>query len=59
MQKPKTIAYLRVSTDDQDIEKNKFDILHLANEKGFELAPIQWFFRTLCESGSVEYLQAQ
>lgn len=29
----KTIAYLRVSTTDQDIEKNKADILHLANEK--------------------------
>ena len=30
---PKTIAYLRVSTIDQDLEKNKSDILHLANEK--------------------------
>lgn len=30
---PKTIAYLRVSTTDQDIEKNKSDILHLANDK--------------------------
>ena len=30
---PKTIAYLRVSTIDQDIEKNKADILHLANDK--------------------------
>lgn len=29
----KTIAYLRVSTIDQDIEKNKADILRLANEK--------------------------
>jgi DNA invertase Pin-like site-specific DNA recombinase len=29
----KTIAYLRVSTIDQDIEKNKAAILHLANEK--------------------------
>jgi DNA invertase Pin-like site-specific DNA recombinase len=28
-----TIAYLRVSTTDQDIEKNKADILHLANDK--------------------------
>jgi DNA invertase Pin-like site-specific DNA recombinase len=27
----KTIAYLRVSTLDQDIEKNKADILHFAN----------------------------
>jgi len=30
---PKTVAYLRVSTIDQDIEKNKNDILHLANDK--------------------------
>lgn len=29
----KTIAYLRVSTIDQDIEKNKDDILRLANSK--------------------------
>jgi len=28
---PKTVAYLRVSTVDQDIEKNRADILHLAN----------------------------
>ena len=33
MARPKTIAYLRVSTVDQDIEKNKSDILHLANDK--------------------------
>src|SRR5712692_9536244 len=30
---PKTIAYLRVSTIDQDIEKNKAAILDLANSK--------------------------
>ena len=30
---PKTIAYLRVSTIDQDIEKNKAAILALANQK--------------------------
>ena len=29
----KTFAYLRVSTIDQDLEKNKNDILRLANEK--------------------------
>lgn len=29
----KTTAYLRISTSDQDIEKNKSDILKLANEK--------------------------
>ncbi|BBP02284.1 recombinase family protein [Sulfuriferula nivalis] len=31
----KTIAYLRVSTLDQDIEKNKADILHFANDRNF------------------------
>src|SRR5688572_19159735 len=30
---PKTIAYLRVSTIDQDIEKNKAAILTLSNQK--------------------------
>ena len=31
--KPKTVAYLRVSTDGQDLEKNKFDIYQLVNTK--------------------------
>lgn len=31
----KTIAYLRVSTIDQDLENSKAAILHLANEKNF------------------------
>ena len=31
--KKQTIAYLRVSTQDQDLEKNKMDILLFANEK--------------------------
>jgi DNA invertase Pin-like site-specific DNA recombinase len=30
----KTVAYLRVSTTEQDVEKNKAQILHLANEHG-------------------------
>jgi DNA invertase Pin-like site-specific DNA recombinase len=30
---PRTIAYLRVSTLDQNLEKNKADILNLANDK--------------------------
>lgn len=30
---PQTIGYLRVSTEEQDLEKNKADILHLANNK--------------------------
>jgi len=36
----KIIGYLRVSTADQDLEKNKADILHLANEK--KLGNIEW-----------------
>jgi DNA invertase Pin-like site-specific DNA recombinase len=31
--KRRTVAYIRVSTDGQDLEKNKADILHLANAK--------------------------
>ena len=31
----KTIAYLRVSTAEQDLEKNKADILTFANNKDF------------------------
>jgi DNA invertase Pin-like site-specific DNA recombinase len=30
---PKTVAYLRVSTLDQDVAKNKTDILHFANQR--------------------------
>ena len=30
---PRTVAYLRISTLEQSIEKNKADILHLANDK--------------------------
>ena len=37
---PKTIAYLRVSTEEQDLEKNKADILHLANNKDF--GKVEW-----------------
>ena len=32
---PRTVAYIRVSTVDQDIEKNKRDILYFTNEKDF------------------------
>lgn len=44
MTNPKTIAYLRVSTDEQDIQKNKADILHLVNEK--ELGRVRWIEET-------------
>ncbi len=36
----RTIAYLRVSTNDQDLAKNKTDILHLVNDKA--LGPVRW-----------------
>lgn len=36
----RTIGYLRVSTKDQDLEKNKAEILHLANEK--KLGNVDW-----------------
>jgi len=32
---PRTVAYLRVSTREQDLEKNKADILLLANRREF------------------------
>lgn len=47
----KTIAYLRVSTNDQDLEKNKADILHLANEKN--LGRVKWIEETV--SGRVSW----
>ena len=36
----KTIGYLRVSTADQDLDTNKSDILHLANEK--KMGTVEW-----------------
>jgi DNA invertase Pin-like site-specific DNA recombinase len=36
----RTIGYLRVSTIEQDVEKNKTDILKLANEK--KLGHVEW-----------------
>jgi DNA invertase Pin-like site-specific DNA recombinase len=36
LQTPKTIAYLRVSTNDQDTEKNKLEVLKLAHERDLE-----------------------
>jgi len=51
----KTIAYLRVSTNDQDVEKNKYDILQLANHKG--LGKVQWVDETI--SGKVSWKKRQ
>lgn len=55
MQKSQTVAYLRVSTTDQDLEKNKFDILKLANEKS--LGRVQWVEETV--SGRVSWRKRQ
>jgi DNA invertase Pin-like site-specific DNA recombinase len=37
---PKVIGYLRVSTQDQDLEKNKADILNFANDR--RIGPVDW-----------------
>ena len=50
-----TIAYLRVSTTDQDLEKNRFDILKLANDKN--LGQVQWIEETV--SGRVSWKKRQ
>jgi DNA invertase Pin-like site-specific DNA recombinase len=47
------IAYLRVSTLDQDLEKNKSDILHLANEKN--LGKVEFVQEKV--SGKVSWMQ--
>ena len=44
MTSQRTVAYLRVSTAYQDVEKNKADILHLANNKG--LGQVEWIEET-------------
>lgn len=49
----KTIGYLRVSSDNQDIEKNKADILFFANEK--ELGHVIWVEEIV--SGRVSWRQ--
>src|SRR5882672_7529706 len=55
MTSPKTTAYLRVSTTDQDLEKNKYDILQLANEK--HLGQVEWVGETV--SGRVSWRKRQ
>lgn len=51
----KTTAYLRVSTTDQDLDKNKFEILQLANSKG--LGQVHWIEETV--SGRVTWRKRQ
>ncbi len=50
---PRTTAYLRVSTTEQDLEKNKYDILKLANDK--KLGNVEWVEETV--SGRVTWKQ--
>ena len=43
--KQRTVGYLRVSTSEQDIKKNKADILYFANDKNF--GKVQWIEETV------------
>jgi len=52
---PRAIAYLRVSTTDQDLEKNKAEILHMANEQ--DLGRVAWIEETV--SGTVSWRKRQ
>ena len=51
----RTIGYLRVSTDGQDLEKNKDEILRFANEK--RIGPVAWVEETV--SGTVDWRQRE
>lgn len=55
MAESKTVAYLRVSTSDQDLEKNKAAILNLAND--FSLGKV-WFVEEKV-SGKVHWQKRQ
>ena len=48
---PKTVAYLRVSTADQDVEKNKATLLALSNDK--DLGKVEFIEETV--SGKVSW----
>lgn len=41
----RTVGYLRVSTPEQDVEKNKADILHFANDRNF--GKVEWIEETV------------
>lgn len=49
--KIQVIGYLRVSTNDQDTDKNKADVLEFANNKG--IAPVEWVTEKI--SGKVDW----
>lgn len=51
----KTIGYLRVSTTDQDTEKNRDEVLRLANEK--KLGTVEWVSEEI--SGTVPWRNRQ
>jgi DNA invertase Pin-like site-specific DNA recombinase len=51
----RTIGYLRVSTDGQDLEKNKDEILRFANDK--RIGPVEWVEETI--SGTVDWKQRE
>ena len=53
--RPTAIGYLRVSTPEQNLEKNKADILRLANDKG--LGRVRFVEETV--SGKVSWKQRQ
>jgi DNA invertase Pin-like site-specific DNA recombinase len=53
--KSAAIGYLRVSTAEQDLQKNKADILHLANEKN--LGRVRWVEEQV--SGKVSWKKRQ
>ena len=42
---PTAVGYIRVSTLDQNVEKNKADILHFANDHDF--GKVQWVCETV------------
>jgi DNA invertase Pin-like site-specific DNA recombinase len=46
-----TYSYLRVSTDGQDLEKNKSDVLHFANDRA--LGTVHWVEETI--SGTIHW----
>ena len=48
----KVVGYLRVSTQDQDLEKFKSEILRLANDKGLP-GPVEWVEEKV--SGNMEW----
>jgi DNA invertase Pin-like site-specific DNA recombinase len=52
---PRVVAYLRVSTPQQDVHKNKYEILQLANQQ--HLTPVEWVEETI--SGRVTWRKRQ